>query len=555
MRLHIENLAIIDSLDIEFCPGLNVFTGETGAGKSIVVDALELVTGGRASSEVVRTGASTAVVEGMFDLSAWPSLGELLRSMGFEADDCVVLTREVSSSGRSACRINGRLASVGMLRQIGSRLVDIHGQHEGQALLDPAQQLLLLDHFAGEEALRLRAETEQIKGQLGQLRQELNRLCGEERELARRVDLLRYQVDEIDRAQLRPGEEEELVREHRLLNNAVQLREAVGKAKSLLFLGRGASATDMVGEAIRELEQAARIDNRLANFVEALEQVSLELEDLRRDMTDYEEGVCADPERLAQVERRLDLLGDLKRKYGEDIPAILEFRARAQAELDKLTHREALAAELEQQIAKLAATLGEKANRLHQLRAEAGTRLGEQVTQVLKGLGMPDVQFQVRLGDSSAQFWFSANLGEDPRELHKVASGGELSRIMLAIKTVSLPPESAGVLVFDEVDAGVSGVVAHRIGALLVRLSGQRQVMCVTHLPQIAALADSHFAVVKESSGGRTVTRVHKLGSKERLLELARMMGDSAGSEISIQHAKQLLMNAQEIKRSAGLSG
>lgn len=555
VRLHIENLAIIDSLDIEFCPGLNVFTGETGAGKSIVVDALELVTGGRASAEVVRSGTQAALVEALFDLSCQPAVVELARSMGFDVEDSMVLTREVSSGGRSACRINGRLASVGMLRQLGSRLVDIHGQHEGQALLDPGEQLLLLDHFAGEEALGLRAEIERIKGRLASLQAELKQLCGDQREIARRIDLLRYQVDEIDRARLRVGEEEELLREHKLLSNAVRLKETVERVKALLFEGHGAAAVDLIGEAVRELEQAGRIDDRLANFAEALEQVSFQLEDVRRDITDYEEEIAADPGRLLEVERRLDTIADLKRKYGEDIPAILGFRARAQAELERLADRESLAAKLEEEIAHLTEVLQAKSSRLHQIRAEAGERLATQVTEVLKGLGMPDVQFQVQVEDGSARFWFSANLGEAPRELEKVASGGELSRIMLAIKTVSMPPDSAGVLVFDEVDAGVSGVIAHRIGALLLRLSAHRQVMCVTHLPQIAALADYHFAVAKESSKGRSVTRVRRLDFDERLLELARMMGDAAGSSVSIQHSRQLLMHAQEIKKSIGFAG
>ncbi|HHV78933.1 MAG TPA: DNA repair protein RecN [Firmicutes bacterium] len=551
LQLHVENLALIDELDLEFGPSLNVLTGETGAGKSMVVDAVDLVAGGRASAEVVRSGARSAIVEALFDITGEAAVSHLLESLGLEASESLLLSREVSSAGRSICRVNGRLANVGMLRQIGAALVDLHGQHDNQVLLDPREQLKLLDYYAGPEALKLRAESEEMGRQLAQLTSQLKKLCGDEREQRRRMELLRYQVNEIDSAKLRLGEEEELFRQQRILSNAARLQEAVAQARTLLAEGReGPSALDLIEAALSGLTEAKRIDDGLANFSRSLEDIALQLQDLVRDISTYGEKIDSDPERLAMVERRLEMLNDLKRKYGEDIEEILRFRQEAAEELQLLAERDVIVDKLQEQIGKISTELSAKRDELGRIRREAASLLSGAVVDTLRSLGMSSARFDIRVEGDSALFWFSANPGEPLLELSKVASGGELSRIMLAIKAVSVLPESARTLLFDEVDAGIGGVVSHRIGMLLSKLAKQKQVICVTHSPQIAAIAETHYSISKEVLGGRNVIRIRRLEYEERLSELARMMGDGTGSRVTIEHAKELMSNASQLKKS-----
>lgn len=551
VRLHVENLGLIDRLDLEFCPCLNVLTGETGTGKSMIVDAVDLVAGARASAETVRSGAQAAVVEALFDLAGEGEVSKLVDSLGLQADDSIVLTREVSSAGRSTCRVNGRLASVGMLRQIGSMLVDLHGQHESQSLLEPREQLRLLDHFAGLEAVQLRAEVAEARRQVAELNSQLKKVCGDEREVRRRVELLRYQINEVDGARLRPGEEEELFKEQRVLANAAKLQETVGKVRNLLFQGDGEPCViDLIGVALRDLSEAMRIDEGLSNIHRSIEEIEVQLQDLARDVSAYADRIVSDPERLTAVERRIDLLNDLKRKYGENIEQILRFREEAARELETLMDRDVIAQRLLSQVKQKSEELSAKRDQLRKIREKAAASLSVAVAEELHNLGMPAARFETRVGEDSATFWFSANPGEPLMELSKVASGGELSRVMLAIETVSVPPDSAATLVFDEVDAGIAGVVAHKIAALLAKLAKRKQVICVTHLPQIAAIADSHYCIVKQAESNRNVIRIRHLDYEERLHELARMMGDGGASRITIEHAKEMMSKASQLKKS-----
>ncbi len=578
VEISIRDFAIVDRLTLALEPGFNVLTGETGAGKSIIIDAVDLALGGRASTDMVRSGAEKAYIEAVFDISGLPELRDGLDEGGFAStadEPLLVISREIARSGRSLTRINGRTATSAALRDISSHLLDLHGQHEHQSLLRPERHLPLLDAFGGAEVASVGDEVRRLHGEMAERRRALNRLSGDARDRARRLDLLRYQLQEIDAAAPAPGEEEALRDERRVLANAEKLLALASSAYAGLYEGGGPrpALIDALAEVAAELGQAGEMDKSLAPLREALDTARFQLEDAARELRRYRDRVQADPERLAEVDGRLELLSQLKRKYGDSVEEILHFRAEAAAELTTIEGSEEAAARLEAELAELRDGYAKAASRLSRLRNETANRLEQQVSTELAELGMPRTVFQVSFeakpdeggvevegrkvsfgpdGVDQVEFLLSPNPGEPPRPLARIASGGELARIMLALKTILAEVDQVPTLIFDEVDAGIGGRSAVAVARRLGRLASKRQVICVTHLAQIACLANAHYSINKLAGDQHTTTRVDRLDAEGRVEEIVRMLGGTPDNEISRQHARAMLAEAQDFQSNAG---
>jgi DNA repair protein RecN (Recombination protein N) len=564
-ELTITDFAIIDELHLRFTSGFSVLTGETGAGKSIIIDAVSLLLGGRADTTFIRAGADRAQVEGIFrlDASLQAHINPILDREGLESDtpDTVILGREIRATGRNYCRVNGRTVSLSLLEEIGQPLVDIHGQSQHLSLLRVRAHQRFLDRFGGLDSQR-RSLAQEVR-KLQTVRKELASLLRDEQELARRVDQLTYQVQEIEAAQLEPAEEEDLNAERNRLANAEQLSQLAGEAYTALYEGAEEQlpAADLLGQAVRALNQLSKIDPSLGEQETLAESLAIQVSELARTLHDYQESVEFSPARLAQVEERLSLIYSLKRKYGNSIQEILAFGERAQSELDSITHSEERIEELREQEEQLRHTIGRLAAELSHARREAGERLAAEVEAQLGDLSMEGARFAVDLswtedpdgvyvgeqtlacderGIDRIEFLIAPNVGEGLKPLVKVASGGETSRLMLALKTVLSTADETSTLIFDEIDQGIGGRVGGIVGRKLWGLTQadglQHQVLCVTHLPQIAGYADSHFHVEKHVSQQRTTTRVRILEQVDRVEELAVMLGKpSDGTRRSAQ--------------------
>ncbi|MBE3577120.1 MAG: DNA repair protein RecN [Limnochordales bacterium] len=584
-ELHIRNFALIEEVSLNFGPGLTVLTGETGAGKSIIVDALLLALGGRGGSEQIREGASALLVEAVFDLSraipeealdgqipptglaaCWRLLSDLDL---LDADDpeTVVLAREILASGRSRCRINGRLVPLRVLGQIGATLVEWLGQHEHQSLLQHEVQRALLDRFGGEELLAEARTVYRLYQELSRAAEELNRLQMAEAARERELDRLRYEMGEIDAAGLREGEDEELLREEKRLQHAARLLEAANRAYALIYEGgeggrEAAPASDalsLVGQAVSLLETASRLDGEVRPVLQLLQSVEEGLTEAASALRRYREGLSTDPERLELVTSRLDLIRRLGRKYGNGVAAILNYRREIEARIAELERSAARVEELGQQVARLQEALVQAAARLTALRQRAAARLSAELPAKLSKVALEQARFEVRLlplekapspavgvpvgpyGAEQVEFRFSANPGISPEPLAKVASGGELSRVSLALKTILAAADATPVLVFDEVEAGVGGRTVLRLAEVLIELARHHQVLCITHAPIVAAQAQAQWVVEKVVSDGRTHVRVRQVEGEERLREIARMLGGDADAAVVREYARRLL--------------
>ena len=577
-ELTITNFAIVEKLYLCFAPGFNVLTGETGAGKSIIIDAVSAVLGGRIGSEEVRAGADRAQVEGLFLLepTMQAALRPLLRQNGLEGDDdeTLILAREIRASGRTIARVNGRAVTVGLLREIGQQLVDIHGQSEHLSLLRTREHLGLLDRYAGLEAQR-RAVTERVR-ELRRVRQELASLLRDERELARRADLLAYQVDEITAARLEIGEEKELAQERIRLANAERIAALIVKVTDALHEGTEGqlSVADLLGNAYRNLAELTRIDASLQPHHQATEALAAQAEELVCDLRTYLGGIEFSPARLQVVEDRLDLIYRLKRKYGDSIADVLAFAEQAARELETITHSEERVEELEARQEALLREIGALAADLSRQRREAADRLAADIEAELDDLQMAHTRFAAAFeqaddpegvfvgnrrlafdanGVDRVEFLISPNPGEPLKPLVRIASGGETSRLMLALKTVLSQADETPTLIFDEIDQGIGGRVGGIVGRKLWGLAGgntatslAHQVLCITHLPQLAGFGDAHFRVRKEVSGERTTTDVQRITGEERVEELSQMLGIVTGT--TRQSAREILEQVARVK-------
>lgn len=551
--LHIENIAIIEAADIEFAPGFNALTGETGAGKSIVIDSLSAVLGQRTSRELIRTGAEKAFVSAAFSGMA-PELTETL-GIQPEADGTLLLQREIQTDGKNVCRVNGRPVTVGQLRALGARLLNIHGQHDGQQLLDEEQHIVYLDSFGRVESLAI-AYAEKYK-YFTDIRRQIGALQMDEAEKARRVDTLQYQIEELRRAKLTPGEEEELTARRGMLRNAEKFLDAVAGADYAL------NGDDSGGGALSALRQAQdalggvrHLDDAFGQLYERLGEAYSEVYDIAATVEDKRGELDVSPGELDRVESRMDLLYRLKKKYGATVEDMLDYQARCEAELAQIEDAGDTLARLEQALSKAEKEARQAAQALSDARKAAADRLTAQILTELQQLDMGKIRFAVDFaekpldsdGMDTVRFLMSANVGEELRPIHKIASGGELARIMLAMKNVLSEQDHVGTMVFDEVDTGVSGRAAQKVAEKMARISRRKQVLCVTHLPQLAAMADTHFSVEKGERGGRTYTEVRRLDREQRRLELARLTGGSHVSQTMLDGAEELLVQAEKFR-------
>ena len=559
--LAIRNLAVIESVAVEFEPSFNILTGETGAGKSILVEAVGLLLGGRASQDLVRTGEDVATVEAIFELPGLkhgPSEEQLRApAAGTSSGKEIIVRREITSQGRSRAFINGALATAAALKDLSNRLVELHGQHEHQQLLDPEQHLPLLDTWGGLEAAQ--REVASSFAQVRTCRDQLDRRRMDTRERAARLELVEFQLSGLSKAALRPGEDEELSSVRQVLRNAETLQRLCTESYTELYDSEQSVLTGL-GRVWKRVGELAAIDPTFAPFLEQRDAVKAELQELAYALRDYTSRIDASPERLQQVEDRLALLERLKRKHGPSLEDVIRRRDELQTEHDALTGESESAAAIEQKLAGASAVFLDQARRLSKARVEASRRFASTLEGELADLAMERTRFEVRLmvndrpeawserGIDAGEFYLSPNPGEELRPLARIVSGGELSRVMLALKTLAAADQPGKTLIFDEVDAGIGGRVATVVGQKLRALGERFQVLCITHLPQIAAAGSSQFSIDKRIRGDRTVTSVTKLEGESRLEELARMIGGADAGGQAKASARELLEAAQSRK-------
>jgi DNA repair protein RecN (Recombination protein N) len=555
MNLQVRDFAIVDRIDIEFDPGMTVLTGETGAGKSILVDALGLVLGERGSAQLVRDGAKRAEFAAEFDVAKLPAVKAWLDDQALDVDDDCLLRRVINADGRSRAFINGNSAPLSQLKALGELLLDIHGQHFHQSLGRRDIQRALLDHFGG--LLEDRSHVEAQFKLWRSLADGLQSITDAEADRASRLDLLTFQLNELQSLALESGELDALNGERQKLQNSGKLVEGVGSALDSLFDNEAGNANNQVADAVRSIEQIAEFDATLEPVLEALNGASIQVAEAAETLRRYSESIDMDPARRDWVEERLDAVQTISRKHrvkGDELPQLAE---QLRAEHDELSHAEERGRELEEQAEAAKAEFLKRAKSLSKARTSAATRFSAAVTEAMHGLGMPGGIFQAALtpipvdsakpwGLDNIEFLISANPGQGPQPLAKVASGGELSRMALSIQVIASDGSAIPTMVFDEVDSGVGGSVAEMVGRRLQELGANRQVLCVTHLPQVASLADQHFRISKVTDGKSTRTRVHVLGQDERIEELARMLGGVEITRKTLEHAAEMLAGARK---------
>lgn len=551
--LHIENIAIIEQADIQFRPGFNALTGETGAGKSIVIDALSAVLGQRASRDLIRTGSDHAFVSAVF--SQIPQA--LGADMGIEDREEWLLQREIYADGKNVCRLNGRPMTVSQLRAIGNRLLNIHGQHDGQQLLDETQHILYLDQYGRYSPLQDSYAAKYAA--LQEIRSQMDALQMDESEKARRIDTLRFQINDLERANLQAGEEEELLERRNLLRNGEKFISAIQGADFCLSGDdQQAGALSLLRQAQEQLASVRNMSDSFSQLYERLEAVYSEVYDISYTVQEKKDEFDFAPGELDEVESRCDQLYRLKKKYGATVEDMLAYLEKCRQELDQIAFADDTLAILQKKLEKAEKEALTAARELSKQRRIVAKELEERILTELRELNMGSIRFEVAFaekkpdvsGIDEVRFLMSANVGEELRPIQKIASGGELARIMLAMKNVFSQQEQIGTMVFDEVDTGVSGRAAQKVAEKMARISRQKQVLCVTHLPQLAAMADTHFSVEKGVLDGRTFTRVQELTRAQRREELARLTGGEQVTQTMLEGAEELLSAADAYKKT-----
>ncbi|HEU5141506.1 MAG TPA: DNA repair protein RecN [Bacillales bacterium] len=563
-ELSISNFGIIESVNLSFEEGMTVITGETGAGKSMIIDAIGLLIGGRGSSDFVRHGAAKAEIEGLFFINEnHPGLPKI-QSLGLEvADEMIVLRREISKAGKSVCRVNGKLVTLAAMREVGRMLIDIHGQHEHQDLLQSDRHLSLLDSFGGETLWQARQEYENLFEAYTRVQKQLRQLTENEKEAAQRLDLIRFQVDEIDAIQLEENEDEQLESERTNLANYEKVFESLQEGYQAL--NGEQKGLEWVGTAMNTLENIADIDGQYKDIYERLADHYYLLEEMTFSLRDIFEQLEYDPDRLNTVEERLHEIQKLKRKYGDSVSEILKFRDEAVSELDTLTNRDEQIEVMQRELEQTKSKLLDKAELLSTERQSTARHVIGAITRELESLQMAKTQFDIHFkrrenngevhfqkdGVDQVEFLISTNPGEPLKPLSKVASGGELSRIMLALKSIFSRGDGVTSIIFDEVDTGVSGRAAQAMAEKIFKLSVRSQVFCITHLPQVAAMADTHLYIMKEENNNRTTTYVDSLDDHRKVNEIGRMISGAKMTDLTKRHAKELLELAGNIKATS----
>lgn len=547
--LHIENIAVIEQADISFDKGFNVLTGETGAGKSIVIDAISAILGQRAYRDMIRTGTSKASVRAVFTkVPNFPWFEE----NGVEYDEETVIQRDIFLDGKNVCRVNGTLVTVAILHKLGIQLINIHGQHDSASLFDEENHLRFLDAFADNGALL--ADYREKFAAVSELRRQIDRMTMDEGEKLRRMETLKYQISEIEKADLKSGEDEVLEQRRKLLQNSEKLSQGLEEASKALLGGDDSDgAAALLAQAAYALSRIARYSDDYTGFQERLTDLKYQVQDIADEVRDSLDELSYSADELETIEARLDIIHRLRRKYGADCDEILAYLDKAQKELDEIEFADDRVEQLKKKLAKQEKQAWDAALALRKNRQEQGTVMAEKILSELSQLDMPRVQFQCRFreteltseGADAVAFYLSANAGEDLKPLSKVASGGELARIMLSMKNVLAEKDAVDTLIFDEVDTGVSGRAAQRIAEKLKSLASHKQVLCVTHLPQLAALADTHMLIAKSEHDGRTYTTVTPLDRKGRAMELARIIGGTNITETTLKSAEEMLLSGQ----------
>ena len=558
--LRMQNFALIDDLSLEFFPGMNVLTGETGAGKSILIGAINLILGERASSEQVRTGAEQAVIEAVFNVSPdYEHLREILEEGGLPWETDLIILREISRSGRNICRVNGRIVPLFLLRELGSALVDLHGQHSHQSLLKPEKHLFLLDEFGDEELLKIKRRLQETFHRRQSVKQKLKAKGGSPAEREKQLELLAYQRDEILSASLCPEEEEELKQRLILLDNLEKLSATASRAYFEIYGGENtlqAPVIDQINSIEKEMSSLLKIDPKLSPFVDLLQEISTSLTEWSRELYSYLDGLTFSSAEKEEIENRLELYRRLKAKYGGTVAEVLSFAENCTQKINALENSaaEILLWEkeekaLRQEIEQLAALLTAK-------RKETALKLKPLIVEALQELGMEKARFSIQFTERKApglegreelEFLFSANPGEPLKPLARIISAGEVARVMLALKSILAEQDQIPTMVFDEIDSGIGGYTIQKVSEKMAGLSKKHQVVCVTHSPQIASAADHQYYIYKEVVKGRAVTSVSYLQGERRILEIARLLNGGNMTEITRQHAAELLKKGQEL--------
>lgn len=561
LELNIANIALIESLRIEFAQGFNVLTGETGSGKSIVVDCMNLVLGGRADRDFVRTGAEKGSVQALFDIAKNSAAKAILGEMDIDCEDgMVAVSREISRSGRNICRISGVIVPLNTLRRLTGTLLDIHGQHEHQSLLDPAKHIAFLDAYGDNRHNELRAQAAKLHSERVKMESELKKNMLDAAERERLSDMLGFQIQEIASAKLKKGEEERLIARLRILENSEKIRTNVETAYEATYAGAGRtpSAQELLLRAANAMDKLSQIDERYAELGLRLREMVYSVQDIGYELRNILDHMESDPELIEKVSKRLETIDRLERKYGPNLDDVLNFYASAVERLESIQTGDAHIDALKAELAKKDAELDEVCTLLTASRRELAQCLAQAVMQQLRDLGMGRARLEIRIeslprptanGLDSVEFLISANPGEPLKPMASVASGGELSRIMLALKAISMEADGVDSMVFDEIDTGVSGRMAQTVGEKMCAIARDHQVLCVTHLPQIAALGDAHFVVEKHTDGTTTETLVRQLDSEGRIHELSRLVGGAEDSTSSLSHAKHMLEDAECVRR------
>ena len=551
--LYIHNFALIEKLEIELEPGFNVLTGETGAGKSIIIDAVDVVIGGQGLAEYIRSGAEKAIVEAVFDISGHEKVRQALDEVGLlpDPDELLILSRELVLTGKNVCRINGRQVNLSVFREIAEKLVDIYGQHHQQSLLNPRKHIELLDEFGGSAIRTAKEHLTGVYETLISIQSKILELESLEKDRARMLDMYRYQTEEIEKTRLLPDEDISLEEEKNILTHSEKLAELCQIAYGVLYEGdRRQAVTELLYQAITAVKEACGIDEKLHPVRETLETVFYQLEEAARDIRAYLQKVETDPVRLEEIDNRLDIIRQLKRKYGNSIAEILKYKEQISCSLASLENSDEELVRLRLELAKAMAEYLRTAEVLGAARKSAALRLQEEIAGELKSLNMPHVTFRIDFsartnpsvqGMDDVEFLISPNKGEPLKPMAKIVSGGEVSRIMLAFKTILADSDSVSTMIFDEVDAGIGGDTLVSVAEKLFLIGKSHQVICVTHSPQLAGKAATHFRITKSVKKDRTVTEVTKLGPAERIDEISRMLGGSSIASAARKHAEEIL--------------
>lgn len=533
--LHIKNIGIIEDLSIDLNKGLNVLTGETGAGKTLIIDSLSIIAGGRFSKEMIRKGETNSFVE----LCIYSPENE------HAIEGNIIVSREINASGKNMCKINGRMVTVNELKEFMENFIEIHGQHDNIKILNKQTQLGYVDDFVGERLLSLKNKYTELYNAYRKIEQELKANYGDDKERERRLDLLKYQLNEINEAELRTAEETELEEKRTKMMNSEKIYKSLNEASSLIEENN----IDSLSMSIRALEKIEDLDSKYEKTSSSLKSMYYEIQEIARDISSYREEIYFDEEERNSVEERLDLIYTLKRKYGNNVEEILSYRDEIEEEISKIENLEEYNNELKESLKQKEIQMDELADAMHKLREQGGKNLSEKINEILKELEMPNSKISVKVdqleeyrenGKDSLEFFIKTNLGEDEKPLNKIASGGEMSRIMLAIKSVIAKTDNVEVMVFDEIDTGISGKAANSVAKLLSEIGkDNHQVLCISHLPNIAASADHNYFISKHVENGRTKTNIKYLEENEVINEIARISSGEV-NEITIKYASEL---------------